>query len=269
MKKEISIEELKEIQLIILDAVHQFCIEHNIMYSLSCGTLLGAIRHKGYIPWDDDIDIYMLRNDYEKFLSIFPKKYKGRFNAISLSTNHSYALPFAKVEDSETILIEKGIIGTEIGVNIDIFPIDGIPVDEDKRKKLLYKINLLKHLLSMKKTVNRKGRSVVKTIYLNGIKLLLLFISQRVISKNIDKLASSFSIQECDKIFELVSGMQYPQGFFNKDSFLETIDWPFEDRTFKVMSGYDDCLTACFHDYMQLPPLEKRVTHHAFKAYLK
>lgn len=269
MRKELSIEELKEIQLKILDAVHQFCLEHNIMYSLSCGTLLGAIRHKGYIPWDDDIDIYMLRKDYENFLRIFPEKYKGRYTVNSLTTNRSYALPFAKVEDTETILIEKGAIGTDIGINIDIFPIDGIPKDENNRKKLLRRINLLKHLFSMKRMFNRRGRSIRKTIYLNGIKLLLLFISQRTLANKIDRLACSFSLKECDNIFELVSGMQYSQGFFSKYSFMETIDWPFENRIFKIMCGYDDYLTACFHDYMQLPSVEKRVTHHVFKAYLK
>lgn len=269
MAKEIFLEELKEIQLTILEAVHSFCLENNIMYSLACGTSLGAIRHKGYIPWDDDIDIYMLREDYEKFLRIFPRNYKDRFNVVSLPTHPSYSLPFAKVEDATTILHEKGIIGTDIGINIDVFPVDGVPRDGSKRKKLLYKIDTLKHLFMLKKMLNRKGRSLHKTLYLNLIKSLLFFISQRYLAEKINKLACTYPLDECDKIYELVLGSLYSNRFFKKESFEKTIDCQFENRTFKIMSGYDDYLTACFRDYMQLPPIEKRVTHHDFKAYCK
>ena len=134
----------------ILDSVHSFCEAHGLRYFLSSGTLIGAVRHKGYIPWDDDIDIYMPRKDYEQFLRTFKDK-TGNYRVLAPSVSEStgsdaYYYTFAKVIDTRTLMVEKETKGFEIGVFMDIFPVDYVTDNMQERervfkqKKLLYKI---------------------------------------------------------------------------------------------------------------------------------
>ena len=126
MKKELSLEEKKKILVSILSEVHNFCDENNLKYFLPGGTLIGAVRHKGFIPWDDDIDIYMPRNDYEKFLCEFNKE-SERYQVISLKTD-GYYLPFGKVIDTKTVLIENVDSDYKMGIYLDIFPLDNLSI---------------------------------------------------------------------------------------------------------------------------------------------
>ena len=120
--KEIGLKELRDLQLDILQNVHDFCVAHGIHYSLAYGTLLGAIRHKGYIPWDDDIDIAMLRPDYEKFM----REYKDEvYRFCECRLDKDIHIGFGKVEDTRTIIIEAGNT-KNLGVTIDVFPIDDL-----------------------------------------------------------------------------------------------------------------------------------------------
>ena len=149
MRKIEDIQELRQIQMGILDEVHRFCESHNLRYFLSSGTLIGAVRHKGYIPWDDDIDIYMPRKDYEEFLQIYHDE-NGVYRAINPQVESHYYYTFAKVVDLRTKMVETETEGYEIGVYMDIFPVDYVPDDVQERervfrqKKLLYKIRRCK-----------------------------------------------------------------------------------------------------------------------------
>ena len=127
--KIITSEELKAIQLDLLQKTADFCKENGIRYYLCGGTLLGAIRHKGYIPWDDDIDISMPRPDYDRFISMFNKP-ENDYQVIDMSNNKKYGLPFAKVHDTRTFVDELQYTKDQFGVYIDIFPIDGVGEDE-------------------------------------------------------------------------------------------------------------------------------------------
>ena len=149
MRKIEDIQELRQIQMGILDDVHRFCEAHGLRYFLSSGTLIGAVRHKGYIPWDDDIDIYMPRKDYEEFLQTYTSD-SGHYRAINPQTEQHYYYTFAKVVDSRTRMVEKETEGYEIGVYMDSFPVDFVTDDLQererifKKKKLLYKIRRCK-----------------------------------------------------------------------------------------------------------------------------
>ena len=155
--KEIGLEELKCIQLDLLQKTAEFCENNGIRYFLCGGTLIGAIRHHGYIPWDDDIDISMPRPDYDKFIKIFNKP-ENYYQVIDMSNNSKYGFPFAKVHDTRTLVNELQYSRDSFGVYIDIFPIDG--VGEDKQ---VYRILKLRKLLHTKKA-NYYQRTLKKKI---------------------------------------------------------------------------------------------------------
>ena len=141
MRRITDIHELRSIQMGILDHVHDYCERHGLRYFLSSGTLIGAVRHKGYIPWDDDIDIYMPRQDYEQFLRNFLDG-TGHFRVLAPSPweraggEIPYYYTFAKVVDTRTLMVETETKGFEIGVFMDIFPVDYVTDDLKERQRV-------------------------------------------------------------------------------------------------------------------------------------
>lgn len=131
--RKIDMGELREKQMQILDYVAQFCDEHGIRYIIEGGTMLGAIRHGGYIPWDDDIDVGMLREDYQRFIELFSQEAKDGYVFACSETTEGWHLPFGKVMDTNTLLVQDG---HNLGINIDIFPYDDAPEDPQVMKKM-------------------------------------------------------------------------------------------------------------------------------------
>ena len=174
---QMTLEDLKKTQIEILDYVSSFCIGNNIKYWIDCGTLLGAIRHKGYIPWDDDIDIGMLREDYNKFIAIFNTNDSGgRYHVRCIENDASFNMAFAKVLDNKTVLYEPDETGFKLAVNIDVFVYDNAPDDDKKVKKQFDKRDLYKKLYLIKTTKHLPEKmSVVKCF-----KILLHWILQVV-----------------------------------------------------------------------------------------
>ena len=266
--KEINLEELKVLQMDVLTAIDKFCTENGITYSLAEGTLLGAIRHKGYIPWDDDIDIYLYRDDYNKLISTFPEVYEGHYKIASLERDKSWARPYANAYDDRTVVVEKSTEKEHIGVNIDIFPIDNVPDDEQewqsydiprRRKQKFHALRLVQY---------SKERSFIKNITVLFTRAVTCFISKRRMAMYLDNLAQRFDNQETKYVFSNAQGIFIKKRFLRK-VFDQVIDIPFEDRTFKGFADYDEYLCNAYGDYMKLPPVEMRVSHHAFKAYWK
>ena len=250
----------------ILDNVHRFCEEHGLRYSLSSGTLIGAVRHGGYIPWDDDIDIYMLRADYERFLQTYHDP-NGLYRLLAplpsggVGGGYSpYYYTFAKVVDTRTRMVEKETAGYEIGVYIDVFPVDYVTEDMQERerifkqKKLLYKIRRCKI-----SNGNPLHSRLAYLCYRN------LPLTVEMIDKMIRKLI--VRREPTDTLCHMTeAGPTTPKGCFPAADMKQTMDMRFEDRTYKVMIGYDDYLRRTYGDYMQLPPEDQRVTHQ-FETY--
>ena len=269
MKPISTVEEFKQIQIDILLTVDKFCNEHNIKYSLACGTLLGAIRHKGFIPWDDDIDIYLLREDYNKLITAFPSLLGGKYSLNSLERNPLWNRPYAKAFDTRTIEVEavKSNI-PNMGVGIDVFPIDEVPDNETEWKHYEKRRLFLLNCYTLKTLTWRKGRSLAKNIFALCSSVLLFPWSFRKLAEIIDIYCQIHNNKGYHHLAENCLG--WPgQHSFKKQDMEQVVDIPFEQYTFKAMTGYDDYLTSTYGDYMQLPPKEKQVSHHVFEAYWK
>lgn len=259
MKKEITVDELKNIQLDILQKVHEYCEKENIYYSLAYGTLIGAVRHKGYIPWDDDIDICMPRPDYDKFLCHF-NDYNKKYKVNAFELDSSYPYPYAKVMDTETRIYENSDVKYEIGVNIDIFPIDGA------NEELLKKQCRLRNLLDLKVVKISKERIFYKNIVLLLGKLILLPVSFKKIIKKMDENSKIIPYSKSDYVSCVAEGLSTNHKI-KKELFFTRELIEFEDKNFYIMGGYDEYLTSIYGEYMCFPPESKQVSHHVFKAY--
>jgi lipopolysaccharide cholinephosphotransferase len=258
MKRITDIKELREIQMRIMDSIHFFCIKNNLCYSLSSGTLLGAIRHKGYIPWDDDIDIYMPRKSYEVFINSFGVQ-DGKFELVDYRNRDKYTQTYAKVIDNTTIAYEKGFNAPDMGVWVDVFPVDGMPEGKFLRTVLFIAKRFVSMLIQNGyKNENSKGMKYLFSRYfpirMSSRYKLFEWITTRWPKGN--------------DICNLSSGGPLKDSSFPVSCFEHTIEVSFEDRKWYAMNGWDTYLHRTYGDYMKLPPVEKQ-THHDFEAYYK
>ncbi|MGN0048190.1 MAG: phosphorylcholine transferase LicD [Bacteroides sp.] len=261
MKQITDLEELKSIQLDVMQCVHDFCVENNIRYFLCGGTLIGAIRHDGYIPWDDDIDIYMPRPDYDKFMELFNQS-NSVYRFVDFNVEEDYNLPFGKVYDTRTIMDEYMYKTESFGVYIDVFPIDGISSITGIRKNMF-----LRKMLNTKKAKLGKTRSFFRNFIMNLGKLVLLPFSARCIVKQIDKNSRKVRYGLTNKVAVFYGyGTREINDYSN---YSKAIKHKFEDREFYIPIGYDNYLHSVYGDYMQLPPENKRVSHHSYTAWWK
>lgn len=262
--RKLTLSEQKEIELEILKWVDRFCRENELQYMLSAGTLLGAIRHKGFIPWDDDIDIVMPRKDYERFYAEFNTKNSNPNYRVISYREKTLIYPFLKVVDTRTVVKEDFVNPKygKTGVWVDVFPIDGIP-----QQKITYKyFRLLKHLhgiaVSDPKSAATSFRKYSKTI----LKVLFGNPDPYKIARKYDEKAKSFPVVKNMPVGVLIWG--YGRLEIMPYSYLETTEVEFEGNSFFASRMWDHYLTQIYGDYMKLPPLEKRIGHQAKAYYL-
>ena len=269
MKKIETINELKQVQLNILISIHEFCVDHNINYSLSCGTLLGAIRHKGYIPWDDDIDIQLTRPEYNKLVKEFPAVFNN-ISLFSLERTIEWNRPYARAFNNQTIEKEGTNGDLEgIGVGIDVFPIDNVPNDNDTWIRYNRSRLILQNAYQVKMMRWSKNRSFGKNLALLFFKIPLVPFSLQRLSLMIDRLAQQYNNDFTDFLYENCQGIGNGRKRFLSNDFAEYIDVEFEGHYLKSIKGYDDYLKNTYGNYMELPPVEKRISTHTFEAYWK
>ena len=263
--KELTAQELKNTELNILIAFRDFCDSNGIKYYFTGGTLLGAVRHGGFIPWDDDIDVVMPRPDYELFLRKFPSD--ERYKVITYRNNKDYKFPYAKMIDSNTVLKEQIIRSVNgMGAFIDIFPLDGLGDSEEVAKSNVRKAR--KYLLYENYCINRFAFNKGLRSFLRNFRILYSFVTSRLYFNAIEKLSAKYSFD--DSLYVgCIFGYNNEREVLERSIFENSIEMEFEKERFKVPIGYKAYLTSFYDDYMKLPPEEKRVTHHSVKVYWK
>lgn len=265
--RRLELFEIKKRECEILDFIDDICKKNNIQYFLSAGTAIGAVRHKGFIPWDDDIDIFMTRENYQKFLNITLKNKHYRFVTLSLQSEKTYYYPFIKVVDNETTLDEilfKKING--MGVWVDIFPLDYYD-DKSNYKNIAHRLNR-KNLLSRYSHFEKTNG-----FFRNIIKFILYFFyfkykNPRKYAEKLEKLALSCHKTEMLTIYNTPVCSEY-KDVYPVSWFSETIMCDFENKKYPISKDYDKILTKRYGEYMKLPSLEEQKSNHEIRAYLK
>lgn len=265
-------EEIKRIELQLLLSFNELCIKQGWIYSITAGTLIGAVRHKGFIPWDDDIDVMMPRNDYNKFLR-YCKEHKTPFRVVSCELDKNYGALFAKISDQST-LIEDDITDwskVKMGVNIDVFPIDGLGDTLESANKNVNK-NIFLNKLIIAKNWKRFTLSKTHALYYEPFRLFFYLLSRIVPMHTVIAKVNS-SNQEMDfsssKYAGCLCGVYKAKTIMKTRDFTDLVDLPFEGYSFKAIRKYDAYLRKSYGDYMVLPKESERVEHHGVRAYYK
>lgn len=263
------LDEQLDIEIDILKYVDDFCKKHQIKYFLYYGSLIGAIRHKGFIPWDDDVDICMLRKDYEKFIKEFQKQSNGKYGIICNKTNSKYPFNFAKVFDSKTVLYEKNFLTSYNGIYIDVFPIDNLPDSMTAQKYQLKKLNLLHNLVGVKIRTRMIRHSIFKTFVSDLLYWSLKIVPISMLNKMIENTITKYSSHKTQYVSCLAIGTYLKKERFERSVFKDSIDVPFEKITVAIPIRYEEVLRTIYGDYMKLPPVEQRINRHGASCYWK
>ncbi len=265
------LRKLQLTQLDILKDIDSFCKENDIKYFISYGTLLGAVRHGGFIPWDDDIDICMMREDYNKFIELAKEKMKDKYDVLNIYDTEGYMVFFAKLSKKGTVFTEASNTSKTYkqGIFIDIFPMDYVTGDKEVRKKIFRKAWTLARLAILSETgkpvLQDHMSNVKKAIVLFGCRTIhlvlnLIRLNKVKVYKKYLKVAES-SIEK--EYVSMYSALKPETGTFKYSDIYPTKLIKFEDCEFEAPANTDIYLKSIYNDYMQLPPEDRRHNHMA------
>ena len=262
--KKLDIDEIKEVELGVMDYIHNICKEKGINYSLAYGSLLGAVRHRGFIPWDDDLDIALKRDQYDKLYQAILEDNNSIYKVVSWENDSRYPYPFYRVYDSRTVYENNYIQNDiELGICVDVFPFD----DYKDVNKEITKLDMYRRLSVYTLYGIRNKEAGIKNIvrYL----MLVAFRLTRVKIWNKKLNDCSKAPVNSEYIDYLMESKKYSTKIDAK-ALDEVVECRFEDRVYNIPKDYDHILTTIYgSDYMEIPPLEKRIQHDDFVAYIK
>ena len=274
MRQVTELNEIQNLALNILIQVDQFCKENRINYYLAYGTLLGTIRHKGFIPWDDDIDIWMKRDDYRRMVSLFPEW--GEKHGLFLNATQTVPMRYNRVH-AQICLQNTKLVPNDRrnnyreGYFIDIFPLDGTPNNPALRWMRLTHLQILKNIATLAAyggdLKNKKGGK--DKIVAKLAKMMRNTDTQKVMLKY-ERVASRSKCDSSEFLQVLTPGGRKGRNTLIRREYFDTVSQkPFETITASVPTGYDMILRGIYGDYMQLPPIEARKPHHDFTLYIE
>lgn len=272
--KELTIQETQKVSLEILHTVSEICEKQDFRYALIYGTLIGAVRHKDYIPWDDDVDIMMPRPDYEKFLSYF-KKHKEEYPSLRVFNHQEckkYPYMITRISDERYRIDMENEKPYGMGIFIDIYPYDGLGKTKEEAIKFGMKGDRLSSFCYQAtrehfaiETTTSRIRKLVKYPFYFISKL----IGKDYFQNKLEKLAGAKDYETSEYIGCVIWLSGGEKDIFKRSWFDETIRMPFGKYEFRVPKAYDEILRHTYGDYMQLPPEEDRIGHHYYKVYVK
>ena len=251
----------------------KLCKSNGIKYFAVGGTAIGAVRHHGFIPWDDDIDVAMLREDYDRFIAL-KESIKGSQYRILDYHDDGYYLPSAKIVDMHTTLWELEEQPYVMGAYIDVFPLDYVDkhgTDLEKEvchyKKCFEALRQSKAIMKFSNTVHRLEQGKILSfgyrLYQHLKQIMCINPYRKKILRKADECVNAISTKKGNIVLNYNHLYPLEKELFNAEWFKTTISMPFEDTTIEMPTDYDDFLRHSFDDYMQLPPEEKRVGHHS------
>lgn len=269
-KQPLAMHEVQQIALGVLKRIAEVCEREGFRYTLAFGTLIGAIRHHGFIPWDDDIDILMPRPDYENFLTYMVKHPLDNLKVFNHKYVKGYPLGISRICDMRYKIEGAGSDFVDMGIFVDVYPLDGLAnTYEEAKQAFCYtdksRANLLRLMGKTSDSLSLKNFIKNPRYYLSTVKLRiqgLSFIQRKLEKEACQRPFASYS-------YIGVSNWNWAHIVFQRDWFNEFRRATFENHEFNIITHYDEMLREEYGDYMQLPPEEKRVYHHQYLAYYR
>lgn len=270
--EKLTIQEIQAVSLEILKQVTDLCESLHLRYALIYGTLIGAVRHHGYIPWDDDVDIMMPRPDYDKLLEYLETHKLPNLTLFNRHTCPDYPYMISRVSDDRYILEMENEDSVGMGVFIDIYPYDGLGNTKEDAVSFGMKGDRLSSLCyqaSRKHFAMETTTSPIRKIIKFPVFLASKMIGKKFFQNRLERLAGLKEYDSSEYIGCIIWLSWGEKDIFPRKWFDETILMPFDKYVFRVPKHYDEVLRHEYGDYMQLPPEKDRIGHHYFKAYRK
>lgn len=264
--KELSLKEIQKIEFDILIHFADFCKKNSLRFYLCGGTLLGAVRHHGFIPWDDDLDVCMPRPDYDKLMNLYGEEVSN-IRLFSWERGNMTA-PFAKLKRIDTRIVCR-TTNSDVDTNlwIDIFPIDGLPNSQEEQKRVYRKAYFLRQFLSLTHSRIGTGRTLLRKVIKCMVRPFACFIGGRRFSKSLEILARRIPYGATSYVGCVTWGLHgVPGEAMRREEFEKKATTEFCGVEMPIMSCWSDYLSGCYGEYMRLPDKKNRQTHQ-FRAY--
>ena len=257
----VDVRKLQLMELQVLNEVRRICDKHQISWFLVGGSVLGAARHQGFIPWDDDVDLGMYRPDYERFLAAARDELSDRYFLQTLESDPGYHLGYAKIRVNGTRYVQENVMHRTMhqGVFVDIYPIDGVPDDPKLRKKQRMWA-LLSYFFCRQEPIKKQGQAIklASTVLTKVLPKTL----QKKIGMAYDRKISRFPVETCRDVANIYGIKQYYNEIMPKEYIGAPVMLEFEGSPTPVPEQWDNYLTFLYGDYHQLPPEDQRVLKH-------